>query len=152
LAALLQASLPPWPLLLELKPDLVLLVVVCWAMLHGSMEGMLWGFVGGLAVDLLSGGPFGEHMLVFTLLGFLLGMGDRSLFRGNPFLTIAGAALGSVAAGTLLLGLQTLMLGQADWWQAYQQVVLPAAALNSLVAIPVYLGAQRLSARLSDAG
>ena len=56
--------------------DLMLLIVLCWTIVRGVNEGMIWGFVGGLIIDLLSGGPVGAYTLA------LLGVGSLVVLRG----------------------------------------------------------------------
>ena len=38
------------------RPDVMLLAVLVWAVVRGLDEGMVWGFVGGVIVDL------GDHL------------------------------------------------------------------------------------------
>ncbi|MEZ4636134.1 MAG: rod shape-determining protein MreD [Caldilineaceae bacterium] len=44
---------------LEVRPDLVLLAVLAWTLFNGGYSGIVWAFVGGLWMDVLSGGPMG---------------------------------------------------------------------------------------------
>jgi len=39
------------------SPNLLLVVVVCWSLLHTVSEGLVWAFAGGLGVDLIAGLP-----------------------------------------------------------------------------------------------
>jgi len=49
---LLQATLVSRVAIWGVFPDLPLLVVVSWGLLRGSRQGLLWGFVAGIMVDL----------------------------------------------------------------------------------------------------
>ena len=55
------------------RPDLMLLVVLVWAVVRSMDEGMVWGFVGGLIIDLFSGGPLGTTALALLTVAFLTG-------------------------------------------------------------------------------
>ena len=54
-----------WLPRLPVRPDLMLVLVVAWSLLRGVEEGLLWAFIGGVLLDLLSVGPFGGFT-VFT--------------------------------------------------------------------------------------
>ena len=61
------------------RPNLMLLVVLIWAMVRGLDEGVVWAFVGGLIVDLLSGGPFAGTAVALVVAAYLAG---QSLVEG----------------------------------------------------------------------
>lgn len=117
-------------------PDLTLLCVIAWSMLRGSRQGVVWGFVGGLALDLLSGAPLGMNALLMTLAGYLAGLGDAKVFRSNvilPMFIISALSLGYFAAQVMILS----WLGQSlPLVNAALRVALPTLALN-LLASPI---------------
>ncbi len=55
------------------RPDLCALFVVTWSIIRGADEGALWGFVGGIFCDLLSGSGLGLWTLSLTAVGLLVG-------------------------------------------------------------------------------
>lgn len=77
------------------RPDLILLTVVGFALADGPGTGARYGFVAGLAADLLSGGG---QLVGLTALVFLL-VGD-STGRLRPYLPGTGPT-GAVALGAL---------------------------------------------------
>ncbi len=96
-------------------PDVVLLVVVAFALAEGPLSGMVTGFVAGTCADLLSDHAVGRLALAYVVVGHLtgLGAGERSAWR--PFLAAgAGTALALLvyAAEGLLLG-DTRITGDA---------------------------------------
>jgi rod shape-determining protein MreD len=104
-AALLQGSVAPFIVIGGARPNLVVLVAACWSAAAGAREGVWWAFVGGLAADLLSGGPVGAQALAALLPVAAVGLSDTSL-RARSALT--GAAL--VGAATLAAGLSYLAI------------------------------------------
>src|SRR5512143_234247 len=79
-----------------LHPNLMLLAVIAWALQRGSREGLTWGFVGGLALDVVSGVPLGLNALILTAAGYLAGLGEARIFRTNfilPVLIIAALTI-----------------------------------------------------------
>lgn len=91
------------------RPDLVLVTVVVMALVDGHGTGARYGFVAGLAADLLSGG---SHLVGLTALVFLL-VGD-GLGRLRPYLSGTGrigeAALGGLGGGVAFAAVGGLSL------------------------------------------
>lgn len=126
-------------------PNLMLLAVISWSLLRGSREGLVWGFAGGLALDLLSGGPLGLNAFLLTLAGYVSGLGEARIFRGNPLLPtaiVAGVTIGvfALTIGVLAFTNRAVPLGDVLW-----QVVAPTLALNLVAGPLVYRAIRWLS-------
>ncbi|MBI4491557.1 MAG: rod shape-determining protein MreD [Chloroflexi bacterium] len=115
------------------RPDLVLLVAICWSMLRGTEEGSLAGVAGGVLLDLFSGMPFGINAVLLGLVGLIAGLGEGSLSRGTLPLLASTAVLATVAFhGATYLVLQALgwsLPGAA----AFAGLVAPSALLNAVL-------------------
>jgi len=136
--ALLQSTVLPYVAILGVRPDLVLLAVVSWTLLRGLGEGLVWAFVGGLWLDLLSGGPFGISALTLVLVAFLVSLLEASLFREHivlVMLIVIGAGLlhGIFYVVFLRLGHQPAATLAAIW-----RIVIPAALYTSLLTPAVF--------------
>jgi rod shape-determining protein MreD len=120
------------------NPNLMLLSVIAWSLQRGSREGMIWGFAGGLAIDLLSNTPFGMNALLLTLAGFFAGLGEARVFRTNfilPIFIIVAITLGYFAAQSILFQI----IGRPwPWLETVVSIVLPGVALNLLVSPLVF--------------
>jgi rod shape-determining protein MreD len=142
LAALIQATvISRLPVLLRV--DLVLVCVLAWSLIRGVSEGTVGGITGGLALDLVSGAPFGLHTGLLGMLGSITALGEANLFRGNMPIFALSAALATVlfhAASVLVLqaaGQQTLGL------RGFVQYAVPIAMLNAALMPLVYAVIQR---------
>lgn len=71
-AVILQASFLPHFRIYHVIPNLFLLVVVSWVLLHEYRRAYLWGFFGGLLLDLNSEMFYGISSLSLLLLVFAL--------------------------------------------------------------------------------
>ena len=136
IAVLIQTAILPRLQVGGFRLDLVLLVVVAWALTRGIREGMYWGFIGGITVGLFTVEPFGIHALTMMLAGFISGVGEQNVFRQNVLLsfTIAGVATALYYLTTMLL-LQ-IVGWEVSWTRATVTVVLPITVFNML-AIPL---------------
>ena len=106
LAAILQAAAVPFLAVGDVRPNLPLLVAASWAVAAGAAEACWWAFVGGLAADLLSGGPLGALAVASLPAVAGVGLGERPLARPIPVLPGAlFIALAALITGLLYVAL-----------------------------------------------
>lgn len=79
-------------------PELLVVVVVAFALAEGALSGAVTGFVAGLATDLLSDHSLGRTALVLAVVGHLAGQVHDDTERSTllPFAVVAAAATGAV--------------------------------------------------------
>lgn len=146
LVALAEATLLPHVRVGNTQPDLMLLVVGAWSLRRGVEEGAVWAFIGGMALDLLSAGPFTASMFALLMVSLVwgidpsTGLGRRrgQSFSGGPLALIAGMVLATVVFHVVLLAALQLARDaghSVDWLDAGRRVIAPRAVFN-LVLIP----------------
>jgi rod shape-determining protein MreD len=115
------------------RPDLVLVLAVTWTVIRGADEGALWGFIGGVFCDLLSGGPFGLWTVSLTVVTFLVG--QPWIYALGPTLSRLAitSAAGTVLAHVLLLVLMIILGYSINIPRAFLTIVVPASLLNLLL-------------------
>jgi rod shape-determining protein MreD len=112
------------------RPDLMLLFVLCWTIVGGFGEGIIWAFVGGLMIDLLSGGPMGAHILALIGVAFV-GRQPWGEGLGAPLIRVLLLALvGSLVYHAVLLTVLTWTGHAVDWGYSFLQVTGPSVALT----------------------
>lgn len=137
-AALLQGSVVPSMTIADARPNLVILAAASWAVAAGSREAIWWAFFGGLAMDLLSGGPLGALALAGLLPVAMAGLGDQQL---RPRSVLAGALIVAIAsAATSVIYVVILAVVGATLPDAARLLTLAAgsAAYNGVLAIATY--------------
>ncbi len=149
-AALVQSSMLVRVEVGNVKPDLVLLLVLIGTLIFGGPRGVVWAFVGGIALDLFSGGPMGASSLALIAAALVAAPGHHTLSRYNPLVPLFAALLGTLVYGVvyvgvlagvnILAGLPFLSGLELQGMQAtvpfvamLQSVVLPSMAYNSLI-------------------
>lgn len=143
-AALAQSLVGPHLPLFGGRPDFVLTVVLAWAMLRGSGEGAVVGFVGGLLLDSVSYSPFGLNGALLGLTGYLGGIGQTNFYRTNlGFFLAAASAMTLLYHTATYLMLQALGLALPPVDEMYR-LVLPSAVWNALLLVPVSIACRRL--------
>jgi rod shape-determining protein MreD len=130
--------------------NLVLVLVAVWSLVRGPQDGLLAGLVGGLALDLMSGTPFGLHTVILGLIGGGTAIGGGTLARGGLALQFGTAVLTTVA----YQGIMVLVLRALGWdfpgLMRFVNVLVPTIFLNALVTPFVATFARRLDRALSS--
>ncbi len=138
-AALLQAAVVPFIAAAEIRPNLPLLVAASWAVTAGAAEACWWAFVGGLATDLLSGGPLGAFAVASLPAVTGVGLGERPLARPIPVLAAATfVTLAALIAGLLYVALLALVGQPLPDLGALLAATLGGALYTGILALPVY--------------
>jgi rod shape-determining protein MreD len=141
LAALFQSTAAARIKVYGVKPDVVLLLVIIGTLIYGSRPGLVWAFVGGLVLDVFSGGPMGASSLALMAAALVAGLGHRTLSRYNLLVPVGAMLVGTVVyAGTylsILAVLQYLRVAHHDLplWPTVQNIVAPALVYNATLMV-----------------
>lgn len=152
LLAIFQATAAPQIRIAGGSINVLLLVVMSWEQIEGRGEGYVWAFCGGLALDLISGGPFGASILGLLVAVYVASLLGGGLFRDRLFLPLITAVAGTFAYNGVYLILLRVFGIPIDIVTAIAQLILPSALLNMLlspIVARVMLGLHR---RLVSAG
>jgi len=149
IAMLIQATILPHLRVFGGQPDLIVVLVLTWAILDHDREGMAWAFVGGLFIDLLSGAPFGISSLILVPVAYLVGLTEARVYRTSlalPLVLTAGGALAYHAAYLLLL--RFLADFPVAWTEIPGYVTVPSVIFDVILIIPVLRVLSRVYDRL----
>jgi len=124
--------------ILGVIPNTALIIVVCYALLRGDVEGAILGFGTGLVYDLMFGQVVGISAVLLMLTGFAAGKPFRDFFKDNylaPLLLIAAA---TIAFETAFYITNFLLFGRTDFFRYFGIIILPTAAYNLVAGIFIY--------------
>lgn len=128
-------------------PDLMLLVVVAVALVHGPRHAAVVGFAAGLALDLAPPADHtaGRWALSLVIVGYLSGMVRSD--AGNSAIAAVATVAAGVFVGASVFGLSGLALGDPGVSVARVLEVLPVQVLLDMavatVVLPVVIGLSR---------
>jgi rod shape-determining protein MreD len=137
-AALLQGSVVPFIAIAGARPNLVVLAAASWAVAAGAREAVWWAFLGGLAADLLSGGPLGATPFAALIPVAAVGLQDDPL---RPRSIVSGALLvgiASLAAGVLYVVILAVAGTGMGEFPALAASALSTGIYNGVLAIAAY--------------
>lgn len=130
---ILQVVVVPQLTLGGVNPDLVLLVVVARSLVAGRRTAVMWGFVGGLWMDILSGGAMGASSLALMATALLTGIGHNAIFRRNFFVPTAAALSGSLLFSLLYVAILAIVGFRFPPGLLVTELIVPAAVYNAAV-------------------
>ena len=77
---LLQTTVLSYFVIFGVKADILLIVFVVLASQNGSFPSQIVGFVLGLVIDTVTTAPLGYHAFLFSLAGYLFGLGSGKVY------------------------------------------------------------------------
>ena len=145
--AILQTTLMPSLAIANVRPDLVLAAVVCWALYRGATDGAIVGLLAGLALDLLASSPFGMHGFVMALVGAIAGLAAALLPSEHAMLLPGVSVLCTLVQQASYVYLLRAAGWPMQWSQVLLAVALPASLLNLLLTAILYPVVGRIGRR-----
>ncbi len=139
LASILQATVTSRITIAGVKPDLVLVIIIIWTLVFGGRSGVVWAFIGGIWLDIFSGGPFGSSSLSLMATAFIIGIGYNTLSRTNLLIPLFAAILGTIVFSFTYLGILTAVAtidptqAVLPFWPTVENVVVPSTFYNTLL-------------------
>jgi rod shape-determining protein MreD len=135
---ILQSALAPHLAINHIHPELMVAVILTWSLLKDPAEAVVWAFVGGTILDLLSGLPFGVSGLALVVVSLAAGFWHGKSF-GNPWLMPILLILPYTILFNLVILLYMQLSGYAiDWGSTFVRIVFPIGAINVLVMVVIF--------------
>jgi rod shape-determining protein MreD len=133
--------------LMEIRPDLFLVLVILVSRRSSPEAATLLGFVIGLCQGALSGAPLGLHAFTNSLIGFVIARLSHHLYTDKPFALLWFLLAGSAAVSGIRLALLTFFLGPppllpALLWMIILEVLYTAAVGLLILSLPQIRAAQ----------
>lgn len=119
-------------------PDLLLVLVVAFALAEGQRSGAVTGFVTGLLADLGADHELGRTALVYALVGYVAGLART---EARPSLLVPLVVVGAAAAaGVTVFAVEGLLLADPRITAAtYRQSIIgtvPYCLILTLLVVP----------------
>lgn len=143
--AVLQASLVNHLQLLDGRPDLILLAITGWALNGHGRQAMLFGFVGGFALDLFSEVPLGVSSAALVLVAALVSYSEGRFWGVHPLMQLAAVLVASGIFYAAQLASLGIVGHPIDLALLLNRTVVPSVFLNLVLALPAAQAAEALS-------
>jgi rod shape-determining protein MreD len=118
--------------------------VVALGLGRGSVAGAVFGFTGGLVVDLVTLDTMGITSLVLTLAGFWAGRYGETTGRDRRFAPVIAVGAITLVAGLFGFVLHYMLGEEVVARHALVTALMPAFVLNLVLALPLYALVRRV--------
>jgi rod shape-determining protein MreD len=135
--AILQSTVFNDLTLLDGRPDLILLVIVAWGINARSQDAMIWGLIGGIFLDLLSGLPLGTSAIILVAIAYLVSFTEGRFWEANFLMPMGVMILFSFLYHLFNLFIIWILGKQIDISYTLVRFILPSVFLNLILALPV---------------
>ena len=132
--ALIEAR---WPYTLRIQgvvPQLVLVLVVYFAITEGEERAMFTGLFGGLFKDVAADAALGHYVLCLVIVGYLVGTASRRLITDNPAVKAGAVFCASILHGLVYIAVDYIQRADVGNVYALLATVLPQAFYTALLA------------------
>lgn len=136
LSAIFELTIGQYLRVGDAQPHLVLIFAIIWAVAAGLEGGLVWAFVGGIALDVLAPRPFGVSSFALIVCVGLAATLARMSIRFRPIAVVPAVAILSLVYSMtlfLLLGAMGSPVISTDPVSA----LLPGVIYDSLVGVAV---------------
>lgn len=137
-AVIIQSTVLPMILFKGICPDLLLVIIVSYALLSGKEKGLGIGFFAGLLQDLAFGNIFGINTLSKMTIGYIFGLAERKVFKEKILLPVVATAVATLVHSLVMFIVLFLLGYKVDLLAAITNNVVPLMGYNVLIAIPVH--------------
>ncbi len=150
IASIVQSVVLPQTVPVAARPQLVVLLVIAVCLVESLHDAAIWGFMGGLMLDLMNGPlfPVGSNALIMVLVALLASMGRASPFHNRLILPLIVAFAGTLFYIMMNMALSFALGNQVAFLDNMLQVALPSAILNAILMPVAYSSILWLSLRV----
>lgn len=138
ITVIIQSTILPLIAFKGISPDMLLVIVVSYALLTGKEKGFGVGFFSGLIQDLAFGNIFGINTLSKMAVGYFFGLAERKVFKEKVLLPLVATAVATLVHSCVMFIVLFLLGYKVDLLNAIMNNVLPLVGYNMLIAIPVH--------------
>lgn len=135
IAGLVQTVVLPQAVPLAARPQLVVLLVIAVCLVESLHDAAIWGFMGGLMLDLMNmpSLPLGSNALILVLVALLASMGRANPFHNRLVLPLVIAFGGTVFYIMMKVALDFALGNKVAFVENLLLVALPSAVLNAIL-------------------
>lgn len=120
------------------EPDLVLIVAIAYALINGPEKGAIFGFIGGLAQDIMTGRYLGMNALSKALSCYLVGQVEQKVYKEHALVSIFFVCLGTLINELIVYIVGNLVGLDIAFKSALWNVILPMMLYNGLLSPIIY--------------
>ncbi len=144
LAALLQTNWPEILRLQDVSPDIVIVLVVYFAIAYGEERAMFTGVIGGLYQDVAVNTTLGHHVLCYVLIGYAAGRLATRLISEHAAVKAGLVLFAGFFQGVAYIAIQYVQQPQRGMLYPILNTAAPIAFYSAIITPVVFMIADRI--------
>jgi len=132
IAVVVQVALANKASIYGIKPDIVIVALYALSITAGTGQGLLYGCIGGLLLDCLSGGMLGLFLSGYAIAGYIAGRIGKRLFNIGETANFGGILLLSVTQGVYTAAILSTLMDGYSFFGGLFRFALPQALYSAL--------------------
>jgi rod shape-determining protein MreD len=124
--------------LLQGSADLVLLVIIAWALQDQVKNAWFWAVLSGVLMGFLSGLPFPVIFLSYLIIVLGVRLVIRKIWQVPVLMMLLGTTIGTIFLLVVEYITRVITGVSLPFGSSLSLVILPSVLLNLLFSIPVY--------------
>jgi hypothetical protein len=137
-AAILQSSLVSNFTLLSGMADLVLVIIIAWAIDGRVKYAWVWAALGALFISLFSALPFFVYLFSYGLVTWISYIFHRRIWQAPLLIMLGVTLLGTIIEQVLSMIMLQINGTSLSFLTGFTRITLPSVLLNLLVALPIF--------------
>ena len=138
ITVILQCSVFQIFAIASIKPNLMVIMTVSFALMCGRKTGMYTGFFGGLIMDLLYPGIIGFNALIYMWIGYVCGYFYRIFYDDDIKTPLLLCSISDLAYGLSCYLFRFLMRGRIHLFFYLRRIIIPEVVYTLLVTLVIY--------------
>lgn len=138
LAFVVQTCVFPLLSFLSVYPNLMLILIFSFGFIRGSTDGMCYGLVAGLLLDLSSGGALGFYTLFYIWMGYLNGICTKYYYEDYITLPLVLCGINELVYNLYLYVFGFLVRGRLSFGYYLVNIILPEMIFTIVTTLIVY--------------
>src|SRR5437868_4103286 len=140
LASILQSVVLPQVVPISFMPHLVVLLVVAVCLVESLYDAIMWAFLGGLLLDLMSGPvlPIGSNALILVLVALLASLGQANPFHNRIFVPLVTVFVATMFYFVVTMALAVALGNHVAFVDNLFRVAVPSSVLNTVLMPAAY--------------
>lgn len=135
---ILQTTFLDYIRIFNVKPNIMIIFILCIALLRGQTEGAVIGFITGLTQDIVTGKMIGFYALLGLYLGLVTGIVNRRIYRENYLVVAFFTFVSTVIYEFLVYFFLIYVKHGTDLIYIFKKVILPEAVYNIIASVVVF--------------
>ena len=133
MAALLEATWLQSLSIQKVVPDVVLVLVVYFAISESAERGMYTGLIGGIFQDVAANTGVGHHVICLVIVGYIVGRMAARLITDNPYVKAMTVLMATIVHGILYLMIEYVQKVDLEAMYMASYAIMPRAFYTACI-------------------